>query len=143
MQKEDEGSVLAQYRFLSGLRQSALQLQRGWFCYVHADASVFAYLREMDGLNQAYLIVLNFGKEAAVTDLSSVKELPDELGVLMSTNPANDGRVLQKAAIKTEPGEGVMIRYSTPTRFYPSHQDQCYVSEKACYLSVVDILYKC
>lgn len=143
VQKKDEGSVLAQYRFLNTLRQSELPLHRGWFCYVHADASVFSYLRELDGLGRAFLVVLNFGKESAVTDLSSVWELPDQLTVLMSTNQVNDGKVLQKSRILTEAGEGLLIQYSTHTWFNRNHRDQCYVSEKACYLSAIDILYKC
>ncbi|XP_058507244.1 neutral and basic amino acid transport protein rBAT [Solea solea] len=143
VQKKDEDSVLSQYRFLNTLRQSELALQRGWFCYVRADASVFSFLRELDGLDRAFLMVLNFGKEAAVTDLSSIPELPDQLTVLMSTNHVSDGKVLQKSHIPTEAGEGLVIQYSISTRFNPTHSEQCYVSEKACYIRVVDILYKC
>ncbi|KAL3050569.1 hypothetical protein OYC64_012570 [Pagothenia borchgrevinki] len=143
VQKKEPGSILAQYRFLSTLRQSELPLHRGWFCYVHADANVFSYLRELEGLGRAFLMVLNFGKESAITDLSSIRELPDQLKVLMSTNQVNSGKVLQKSHIPTEVGEGLLIQYSTHTRFNPTHPDQCYVSEKACYLSALDILYKC
>lgn len=87
--------------------------------------------------------MLNFGKESVVTDLSSVRELPDQLKVLMSTNQANDGKVLQKSRILTEAGEGLVIQYSTNTLFNPNHPGECYVSEKACYLRAFDILYKC
>lgn len=143
VQKQDGGSVLEQYRFLNNLRQSGLALQRGWFCYVYADANVFAYIRELDGLNAAFLMVLNFGRESVVTDFSSVSELPDQLTVLMSTNRANDGKVLQKSGIPTQAGEGLVVRYSTGTRFNPNHPQECFISEKACYLKVMDILYKC
>ncbi|XP_017287302.1 neutral and basic amino acid transport protein rBAT [Kryptolebias marmoratus] len=143
VQEGDEGSVLSQYRFLNGLRQSELPFQRGWFCYVFADANVFSYLRELDGHKQAYLMVINFGKESVTTDLSSVQELPNQLKVLKSTNPVNNGKVFQKSQIPTEPGEGLMIQYSTYTRFHPNHPAECYVSEKACYLDTIDILYKC
>uniref|UniRef100_A0AAQ4PUB8 Amino acid transporter heavy chain SLC3A1 n=1 Tax=Gasterosteus aculeatus aculeatus TaxID=481459 RepID=A0AAQ4PUB8_GASAC len=142
-QMEDEGSVLAQYRSLNTLRQSELPFLRGWFCFVHADASVFSYLRELDGLSRAFLMVLNFGGEPAVTDLSSVPELPDLLTVQMSTNRSNDDKVLHKSRIPTEAGEGLVIQYTTNTRFHPNHPEQCYVSEKACYLSAVDLLYQC
>lgn len=140
---EDKGSVLSQYRFLNSLRQSELPFQRGWFCYVFADANVFSYLRELDGHKQAYLMVINFGKESATTDLSSIQELPNQLKVLMSTKPVNDGKVFQKSGIRTDPGEGLMIQYSTYTRFHFNHPAECYVSEKACYLETIDILYKC
>lgn len=134
---------MAQYRFLNTLRQSELPLHRGWFCYIHTDASVFSYLRELDGLDRAFLMVLNFGKDTAVTDLSSVHELPDQLEVLMSTKQVNNGKVFLKSGILTEAGEGLVIQYSTHTRFNPNHPGQCYISEKACYLSAIDILYKC
>lgn len=143
VQKKDESSVLAQYRFLNNLRQSELALHRGWFCYVHADANVFSYLRELDGLNKAFLLVLNFGKESAITDLSAIQELPDQLKVLMSTDRANNGKIVQKSRILTGVGEGLVIQYSTASRFHPKHSTQCYVSEKACYLAAMDILYKC
>uniref|UniRef100_A0A8C5H5V2 Amino acid transporter heavy chain SLC3A1 n=1 Tax=Gouania willdenowi TaxID=441366 RepID=A0A8C5H5V2_GOUWI len=143
VQKRDERSVLAQYRFLNTLRQAELALSRGWFCYIHADENVFSFLREFDGLRKAFLVVLNFGKEAAITDLSSVSELPEKLEVLMSTMQASDGRVFHKSGIVTEEGEGLLIQYSTHTRFNPSHPGACYISEKACYLEVVDILYTC
>uniref|UniRef100_A0A3B4YYX1 Amino acid transporter heavy chain SLC3A1 n=1 Tax=Stegastes partitus TaxID=144197 RepID=A0A3B4YYX1_9TELE len=143
VQKKDDGSVLAQYRFLSNLRVTELALHRGWFCYIHADANVFSYLRELDGLSQAYLMVLNFGKQSAITDLSSVSELPDRLTVLMSTNHVNNGKVYEKSRILTEAGEGLVIQYSTDTRFNPTHPEECYVSEKACFLPTINILYKC
>ncbi|XP_003963932.3 neutral and basic amino acid transport protein rBAT [Takifugu rubripes] len=143
VQKTDEGSVLAQYRFLSILRQSELPLYRGWFCYIYADADVFAYLRELDGLDQAFLIVLNFGTKSKMTDLSAVPELPQQLRVRMSTNRANDGKLLQKSHIQTEAGEGLVIEYSSHTRFNPNHLDECFISEKACYLKVLGLLYTC
>uniref|UniRef100_A0A3B4AIN6 Amino acid transporter heavy chain SLC3A1 n=1 Tax=Periophthalmus magnuspinnatus TaxID=409849 RepID=A0A3B4AIN6_9GOBI len=143
VQKKNESSVLAQYRSLNSLRESELPLHRGWFCYVHTDASVFSYLRELDGLNRAFLIVLNFGKEAAVTDLSAVNELPSQLSVLMSTVHENTGKSVSKSQIRTEAGEGLLIRFNSNKKFNQNHQEQCYISEKACYLGAMDILYKC
>ncbi|XP_072292670.1 amino acid transporter heavy chain SLC3A1 [Eucyclogobius newberryi] len=142
-QKKDEGSVLAQYRYLNILRESELPLHRGWFCYIHTDASVFSYLRELDGLNRAFLVVLNFGKESAVTDLSSIMELPSQLNVLMSTVQMNNGKSMPTSQIKTEAGEGLLIQFSSSRKFNLNNQEQCYVAEKACYLGAMDILYKC
>ncbi len=88
-------------------------------------------------------MVLNFGKESTITDLSSVSELPDNLRVLMSTNIANNGKEFQKSRVETEAGEGLVIEYTTSTRFNPNHPEKCYVSEKACYLGTVGVLYKC
>lgn len=142
-QKKDENSVLAQYRYLNVLRESEMPLHRGWFCYIHADASVFSYLRELDGLNKAFLVVLNFDNKPAVTDLSSIKELPNQLNVLMSTLHTNNGKSMPKSQIKTEAGEGLLIQFSSNTKFNPSHEEQCFISEKACYLGALGILYKC
>ncbi|XP_077351209.1 amino acid transporter heavy chain SLC3A1 [Festucalex cinctus] len=144
VQKQDEGSALSQYRRLSRLRQSALALQRGWFCHVHADRRVFAYLRELDGLDRAFLLVLNFGRRSAVTDLTAVAELPERLRVLMSTaGAAGEGEAVGKSAIATQAGEGLLLEFSARARFHAAHPGQCYVSEKACYLSAMDILYTC
>lgn len=88
-------------------------------------------------------MVINFGTASAITDLSSVPELPDQLKVLMSTNTVRNGVVFQKSHILTEAGEGLVIQFSSHTRFNPNHPGECYVSEKACYLKVIDILYKC
>ncbi|KAJ3609956.1 hypothetical protein NHX12_022050 [Muraenolepis orangiensis] len=145
-QKADSGSVLAQYRLLSLLRQAELPLQRGWFCPIHADAAggVFAYLRELDGLDRAFLVLLNFGTEAAVTDLSSVDELPDGLTVVLSTAAAGGGeRRVLKSSVPSAAGEGLVLRYNSGRRFHTQHAARCYVSEKACYLEVANLLYKC
>lgn len=88
-------------------------------------------------------MVLNFGKESTITDLSSVSELPEKLTVLMSTNTANTGKEFQKSRIETGAGEGLVIQYSTSTRFNLEHPGKCYVSEKACYLGTIGVLYKC
>ncbi|KAM6956461.1 amino acid transporter heavy chain SLC3A1 [Aplochiton taeniatus] len=142
-QKMDSNSLLAQYRSLSLLRVSELSLHRGWLCYLHSDANVFAFLRELDGLSRAFLVVLNFGREAAVTDLSPVAELPDRLTVRLGTDGRSHGKVLRKSSVATAPGEGLLLEYSAHVRFNPTHAAQCYVSEKACYLPVLDLLYKC
>lgn len=61
----------------------------------------------------------------------------------MSTIRANDGKLLHKSNIQTQAGEGLVFEYSSYARFNPGHQDECYVSEKACYLKVMDLLYTC
>lgn len=97
----------------------------------------------MDGLNRAFLVVLNFDEKPAVTDLTSVEELPSHLNVLMSTVHRNNGKSMDKSQIMTEAGEGLLIQFSSNKRFNRNHKEQCYISEKACYLRVMDILYKC
>ena len=135
--------MLSQYGLLSRLRQAELPLQRGWFCPVHADANVFSFLRELDGLDRAFLVLLNFGKEATVTDLSSVAELPDWLTVVLSTAGGAGGGRLPKAALPSAAGEGLLLRYSGGRRYHTRADAGCFVSEKACYLGVVNLLYQC
>ncbi len=132
---------MSQYRALSLLRRVELALSRGWFCFIWSDVNVFAYLRELDGLNKAFLVVLNFGKDTT-TDLSSVSELPDTLTVHLSTVSISQ-KTLSKSRIPTSQGQGLLLEYSTNQRFHPNHASECYVSEKACYLPAIDILYKC
>lgn len=141
VQQDNASSTISQYRALSLLRSSNMILSRGWFCYVWNDANVFAYLRELDGLNKGFLVVLNFGRETT-TDLSSVKELPDSLTVHLSTVPISQTK-FPKSRIPTSQGQGLLLEYSSSQKFHPNHQSECYVSEKACYLPALDILYQC
>ncbi|KAI7805244.1 neutral and basic amino acid transport protein rBAT [Triplophysa rosa] len=140
-QQADSNSIISQYRTLSLLRGAELALSRGWFCYVRSDTNVFAYLREMDGKQNAFLVVLNFGEDTE-TDLLSVSELPDVLTVHLSTTPINQ-KTFSKSRIPTSKGQGLLLQYSTNKRFHSNHASECYVSEKACYFPALDILYKC
>ncbi|XP_030627856.1 neutral and basic amino acid transport protein rBAT [Chanos chanos] len=141
VQMGDPYSVLEQYRTLSILREKELALHRGWLCYVWKDLNVFAYLRELDGLDRAFLILVNFGQDTDL-DLSSVKELPDTLTVRLSTHPIEQ-KSFPKNAIRTTTGQGLLLQYSSNQRFHSNHASECYVAEKACYLSTLGILYKC
>ncbi|XP_066535016.1 amino acid transporter heavy chain SLC3A1 [Hoplias malabaricus] len=140
-QKGDAFSVLELYKALSLLREKEVALARGWFCYVWADTNVFAFLRELDGLDQAFLVVLNFGSGTA-TDLSAITQLPDHLSVRITTHPMNKTH-LSKSEITTSKGQGLVLEYHTSQRYHTYHASECYVSEKACYLSALDILYQC
>ncbi|XP_051945906.1 neutral and basic amino acid transport protein rBAT-like [Xyrauchen texanus] len=141
VQQADPNSIASQYRTLSLLRGAELALSRGWFCYVRSDANVFAYLREMDGYKKAFLVVLNFGKDTE-TDLSSISELPDVFTVHLSTVPLSQ-KTFSKSSITTFKGQGLLLEYSSNRRFHPNHASECFVSEKACYMDVLDILYRC
>uniref|UniRef100_A0A3B1KAR1 Amino acid transporter heavy chain SLC3A1 n=1 Tax=Astyanax mexicanus TaxID=7994 RepID=A0A3B1KAR1_ASTMX len=141
IQQGDPFSVLEQYRALNLIREREVALARGWLCYVWADNNVFAFLRELDGQDRAFLVVLNFGENAEM-DLSVFKELPDRLTLHHSTLP-NAPSSFPKSKITTSKGQGLLLEYSTSNRFHTDHAAQCYVSEKACYLSALDILYKC
>lgn len=119
-----------------------MALHRGWMCFVWTDVDVFVYLREQDGLDRAFLVLINLG-QATTTDLSSVSGLPSQFSVHTSTLPENQGRSYNRASIPTEEGEGLLLEFSSNQRFHTSHASSCYISERACYLSVLDIMYKC
>lgn len=141
-QTGDSRSVLEQYRRLSLLRESELPLHRGWMCFVWTDVNVFVFLREQDGLDRAFLVLINLG-QATTTDLSSISGLPGQLRVHTSTLPENQGKSYNKASIPTAKGEGLLLEFWSNQRFHESHASSCYISERACYLSAFDIMYKC
>ncbi|XP_031434917.1 neutral and basic amino acid transport protein rBAT isoform X2 [Clupea harengus] len=141
-QKGNDSSVLEQYRRLSLLRESEMALHRGWMCFVWSDVDVFVYLREQDGLDRAFLVLINLGRNAT-TDLSSISGLPEHFRVHTSTVPKNQGRSYDRAAVPTKKGEGLLLEFSSNQRFHTSHASSCYISERACYLNVLDIMYKC
>ncbi|XP_041921036.1 neutral and basic amino acid transport protein rBAT isoform X1 [Alosa sapidissima] len=141
-QMRNMSSVLEQYRRVSLLRESELPLHRGWMCFVWSDADVFAFLREQDGLDRAFLVLINLG-QATTTDLSSISGLPGRFRVHTSTVPENNGRSYDRAAVPTAKGEGLLLELLSSQRFHTSHASSCYISERACYLSMLDIMYKC
>ncbi|MBN3284236.1 SLC31 protein, partial [Polyodon spathula] len=143
MQMNDSSSPLALYRTLSALRESELPLHWGWVCLVWSDADVFVYVRELDGLSTAFLMVLNLGN-GSTTDLTSVvPELPREASVRVSTLPGSM-KTVSLAAIRTERGEGLVLEYHMrePIHKVSRFRENCFVSQKACYFSPLGILYK-
>uniref|UniRef100_V9KE73 Amino acid transporter heavy chain SLC3A1 n=1 Tax=Callorhinchus milii TaxID=7868 RepID=V9KE73_CALMI len=143
-QKQASNSTYRLYRELSLLRQMELPIHRGWMCYVWNDTDVFAYVRELDGLNRVFLIVLNFGKTSTVNLASQVPDLPPEANVRLSTNFERNGDKVQTSQITTDSEEGLVLEYTTsnPVHNREEFKDRCYISQKACYFSALDILYK-
>lgn len=143
IQKTQPNSTLNLYRELTLLHNNELPIQRGWMCYVWNDSNVFAYVRELDGLDRVFMMVLNFGWEST-TDLKTVvPELPTEATIRLSTNFSNNGKVVNTKTIKTAKGEGLILEYKTsrPVHTMEAFQLKCFVAEKACYSSAFDLLY--
>ncbi|KAH1174001.1 hypothetical protein KIL84_017840 [Mauremys mutica] len=112
-------------------------------CYIWNDSNVFVYLRELDGLDTVFIMVLNFGQES-ITDLKAVvSELPSEATIRLSTNFSNTGKVVNTKTIKTEKGEGIVLEYKTRETVHTTEafQGKCFVAEKACYSSALNILH--
>ncbi|NWR67079.1 SLC31 protein, partial [Bucorvus abyssinicus] len=136
-------STLNLYRELTSLRNNELPIHRGWMCYIWNDSNVFVYVRELDGLDRVFMMVLNFGQEAT-TDLKAlVPHLPSEAIVRLSTNLSNTGKPVNTELIKTEMGEGLVLEYKTanPVHTMEAFQGNCFVAEKACYSSAFNLLH--
>lgn len=143
VQKEQQNSTLNLYRDLSSLRTNELPIHRGWMCYVWNDSNVFAYVRELDGLDQVFMMVLNFGFESTIDLQASVPALPLEAVIKFSTNISNKGEIVNTRTINTEKGEGLVLEYRTskPVHKMEAFKDKCFVAEKACYSSIFNLLY--
>ncbi|XP_078413315.1 amino acid transporter heavy chain SLC3A1 [Cetorhinus maximus] len=144
VERKQQNSTLTLYRELSFLRQNELPIHRGWMCYIWNDTDVFAYVRELDGLDSVFLIVLNFGNASTTNLASKVPDLPKEVNVRLSTDFNEKRNQVQTASVVTSAGEGLVLEYKTsnPVHNKAEFKDSCYISQKACYLSTFDILYK-
>ncbi|XP_041036838.1 neutral and basic amino acid transport protein rBAT [Carcharodon carcharias] len=144
VETKQQNSTLTLYRQLSFLRQNELPVHRGWMCYIWNDTDVFAYVRELDGLDSVFLIVLNFGNASTINLKSKVPDLPKEVNVKLSTDFNKKRNQVQTASVVTGAGEGLVLEYKTsnPVHSKAEFKDSCYISQKACYLSTFDILYK-
>ncbi|XP_018431808.1 PREDICTED: neutral and basic amino acid transport protein rBAT isoform X2 [Nanorana parkeri] len=144
VQKKQANSTLNLYRDLVELRKGELPLHRGWLCYAFADSNVFAYVREMDGLNKVFMMVLNFGNTTSVNIREKIADFPTQAKIRLSTISTNNGKTVNTDNIPTERGEGLILEYKTnkPVHSRDAFKSQCFISEKACYSSAFSILYK-
>ncbi|XP_010003243.1 PREDICTED: neutral and basic amino acid transport protein rBAT [Chaetura pelagica] len=143
IQMTSSNSTLNLYRELTLLRSNELAVSRGWMCYVWNDSNVFVYVRELDGLDRVFMMVLNFGQESTIDLQAIVPSLPSEGIVRLSTNFSNAGKAVNTKLIKTERGEGLVLEYKTakPVHTMEAFQGNCFVAEKACYSSAFNLLY--
>ncbi|NXR50635.1 SLC31 protein, partial [Hippolais icterina] len=144
MQSTCSNSTLSLYRALTSLRNNELPMNRGWMCHIWNDSNLFVYVRELDGLDRVFMMVLNFGKESTIDMKAIVPDLPSEAVVRLSTHFTQDGKVVNTKRIKTEMGEGLVLEYKTgkPAHIMEAFRGKCYVAEKACYSKVLNLLYK-
>ncbi|NP_001089867.1 solute carrier family 3 (amino acid transporter heavy chain), member 1 L homeolog [Xenopus laevis] len=142
-QKNEQYSTLNLYRELNHLRNNELPLHRGWLCYTWSDNNVFAYVRELDGLNKVFMMVLNFGQAWTINLRQAVPDLPGEAKIRLSTEGSRVGKAVSTDSIQTQPGEGLILEYKTnkPVHVRDTFKDKCFISEKACYTSAFDLLY--
>ncbi|NXW05481.1 SLC31 protein, partial [Fregetta grallaria] len=143
IQMTGPNSTLNLYRELTLLRNNELPIHRGWMCYIWNDSNVFVYVRELDGLDRGFMMVLNFGQESTIDLKAIVPSLPSEAIIRLSTNFSNAGKAVNTKLIKTEMGEGLVLEYKTakPVHTMEAFQGNCFVAEKACYSSAFNLLY--
>ncbi|NXM79290.1 SLC31 protein, partial [Serilophus lunatus] len=143
IQRTWSNSTLNLYRELTLLRRNELPINRGWMCYIWNDSNVFVYVRELDGLDRVFMMVLNFGQESTIDLKAIVPNLPAEAVIRLSTNFSNTGKAVTTKLIKTEMGEGLVLEYKTakPVHTMEAFQGKCFVAEKACYSSALNLLY--
>ncbi|XP_073420316.1 amino acid transporter heavy chain SLC3A1 [Dendrobates tinctorius] len=144
VQKTKSDSTLNLYRDIIQLRKEELPLHRGWLCYAWNDANVFAYVREINGLNKVFMMVLNFGATTTTDIKNEIQDLPTQAKIRLSTKSTNNGKMVNMNSINTEKGEGLILEYTTskPLHSNAAFKDRCFISEKACYSSAFDLLYK-
>ncbi|NXO80683.1 SLC31 protein, partial [Sitta europaea] len=135
--------TLGVYRALAALRSRELALSRGWLCHVWNDSDLLVFARELDGLDRAFMMVLNFGQQATIDLQARAPNLPSEAVIRLSTHFSNTGKVVNTKLITTEMGEGLVLEYKTAKHVHTleAFQGKCFVAEKACYSKALDLLF--
>ncbi|XP_067559204.1 amino acid transporter heavy chain SLC3A1 isoform X3 [Pseudorca crassidens] len=143
VQKTQPRSALKLYQELSLLHANELLLSRGWFCYLRNDNHSVVYTRELDGIDRVFLMVLNFGDLSLLNLKEMISDIPTRVRIRLSTNSAYKGREVDTHAITLDKGEGLILEYNTRNLLHhqTAFQDRCFVSNRACYSSVLNILY--
>ncbi|NXK59845.1 SLC31 protein, partial [Sylvietta virens] len=143
VQSTQSNSTLSLFRALTSLRNDELPMNRGWMCHIWNDSNVFVHVRELDGLDRVFMMVLNFGQESTIDLEAKVPNLPSKAVIRLSTHFCNAGKVVSTKLIKTEKGEGLVLEYKTakPVHTMEAFQGKCFVAEKACYSMALNLLY--
>nr|XP_033791758.1 neutral and basic amino acid transport protein rBAT isoform X2 [Geotrypetes seraphini] len=143
VQKDQPNSTLRLYRELNLLRRGELPMHRGWMCYIWNDTNIFAYVRELDGFDKGFLVVLNFGNAATLDIKAAIPDFPPSAHIRLSTQSINNGKNVNTQTIVTEKGEGLILEYkkNNPIHSNEKFKEKCFISEKACYSSAINLLY--
>uniref|UniRef100_UPI00358ECEA2 amino acid transporter heavy chain SLC3A1 isoform X2 n=1 Tax=Myxine glutinosa TaxID=7769 RepID=UPI00358ECEA2 len=145
VEKDQSSSMLTLYRKLTKLHQSELPMQRGWTCFFD-NPQVVAFVRETDGLNRCFIVVLNFGDMQVNVNLTRMHiALHGQATVRISIDGTRDDESINLQSVTLLVGEGMVLEYrnSQPIHDNPGPQKKCYSTEKACYVPMLGILLKC
>ncbi|XP_062934030.1 amino acid transporter heavy chain SLC3A1 [Cynocephalus volans] len=143
VQKTHPGSTLKLYQDLSLLHANELLLSRGWFCNLRNDSHYVVYTRELDGIDRIFIVILNFGESTLLNLQEIIPGLPERVRIRLSTNSADKGSVVDTSGIFLNKGDGLILEHNTKNLLHhqTAFRDRCFVSNKACYSSVLNILY--
>ncbi|XP_025210613.1 neutral and basic amino acid transport protein rBAT isoform X2 [Theropithecus gelada] len=143
VQKTQSRSALKLYQDLSLLHANELLLNRGWFCHLRNDSHYVVYTRELDGIDRIFIVVLNFGESTLLNLQNMISGLPATVRIRLSTNSANKGSEVDTSGIFLAKGEGLILEHNTKNLLHrqTAFRDRCFVSNRACYSSVLNILY--
>jgi len=72
-----------------------------------------------------------------------ISNIPTRVRKRLSTNPTNKGSEVDTYAILLGKGEGLILEYNTKNLLHQqtAFRDRCFVSNQACYSSVLNILH--
>ncbi|PNJ80034.1 SLC3A1 isoform 4 [Pongo abelii] len=143
VQKTQPRSALKLYQDLSLLHANELLLNRGWFCHLRNDSHYVVYTRELDGIDRIFIVVLNFGESTLLNLQNMISGLPATMRIRLSTNSFNKGSKVDTSGIFLDKGEGLILEHNTKNLLHhqTAFRDRCFVSNRACYSSVLNILY--
>ncbi|XP_030656253.1 neutral and basic amino acid transport protein rBAT isoform X2 [Nomascus leucogenys] len=143
VQKIQPRSALKLYQDLSLLHANELLLNRGWFCHLRNDSHYVVYTRELYGIDRIFIVVLNFGESTLLNLQNMISGLPATMRIRLSTNSANKGSKVDTSGIFLDKGEGLILEHNTKNLLHrqTAYRDRCFISNRACYSSVLNILY--
>ncbi|XP_032095424.1 neutral and basic amino acid transport protein rBAT [Sapajus apella] len=136
-------SALKLYQDLSQLHANELLLSRGWFCHLRNDSHYVVYTRELDGIDRIFIVILNFGESTLLNLQNMISGLPTRVRIRLSTNSTNKGSEVDTSGIFLDKGDGLILEHNTNNLLHhqTAFRDRCFVSNRACYSSVLNILY--
>lgn len=110
---------------------------------MRSDNHSIMYTRELDGINRVFLVVLNFGESSLLNLKEMISNIPTRVRIRLSTNSAYSGREVDTHAVTLASGEGLILEYNTRNLLHrqTAFKDRCFVSNRACYSRVLNILY--
>ncbi|XP_077301109.1 maltase A1-like [Arctopsyche grandis] len=109
-QKSSPNSSLKMYKDLAGLREAPMIKSEELDMEILSDGLLYL-VRDSDGFDEIIVVLLNFGSFAETADLSSVRDLPEALTVILTSEGSGFkmGDTVRNDRIKIYAGEGLVF----------------------------------